>query len=338
VRYLLTGLIAAGSLALPAFPAAPSGLIVFARSVGDDRELYSIRPDGTGLTRLTDDAEDEGEPVLSPDRRLIASAGEEELLIRSASGQLVRRIDVPVEGPISEPRWAPAGDWIAFLVERGRDEEDADAAAARRAADLWVARSDGTMLHRLVASNVSMRDLVAAYAWSPSGRSVVFERLQTPALVVVDVASRRSRVLGGTTRLDSSDPSWARNGRIVFARQRGRFKGYDVYTVRAADGKGLRRLTRARSAARPTWSRDGRRVAFLDYRPSAGDRWVVTVVRADGRGRRQVGSATSDAALLWSPDGTRLLWQSRPNQIIVGRADGRGNPRVLTTGGVPDWR
>jgi Tol biopolymer transport system component len=342
VRYLLTGLFAAGVLALPAFAATPSGLIVFSRLVGDDRELYSIRPDGTGLMRLTDDAEDEGEPVLSPDRRLIASAGGEELVIRSASGQLVRRIAVPVEGGISEPRWAPTGEWIAFLVERCHDDEDADpdadtAAAIRSCADLWVSRPDGTALHRLVAANVSTTDLIAAYAWSPSGKSIVFERLQQPGLVVVDVTSRQSRVLGGTTRFGSSDPSWARNGRIAFARQRGRFQGYDLYSVRA-DGKGPRRLAVARSAARPTWSRDGRRVAFLDYRAAGGNRWVVTVVGANGRGRRQVGVATSDAALLWSPDGTRLLWQSRPNQIVVGRADGRGSPRVLTTGGIPDWR
>ena len=341
MRSLVVALAVAGSLALPAFAAAPSGLIVFSRLVGDDRELYSIRPDGTGLTRLTDDAEDEGEPVLSPDRRLIASAGDEELFLRStAGGQLVRRIEVPVEGPISELRWAPTGDWIAFLVERCRDhdEEDADGAAAlRTCADLWVARPDGTALRRLVSTNVSTNDLIAAYAWSPNGRSLVFERLQQPALVVVDVASRSARVLAGTTRLDASDPSWARNGRIVFARQRGRFQGYDLYTVRA-DGRGLRRLARARSAARPTWSRDGRRVAFLDYRAAGGNRWAVSVVGANGRGRRQIGIATSDAALQWSPDGTRLLWQSRPNRIVVGRADGRGSPRVLTTGGVPDWR
>jgi Tol biopolymer transport system component len=339
MRSLVVALAVAGSLALPAFAAAPSGLIVFSRLVGDDRELYSIRPDGTGLTRLTDDAEDEGEPVLSPDRRLIASAGDEELLIRSASGQLVRRIDVPVEGTISEPRWAPNGDWLAFLVERSDDDdEDPDAdAALRPAADLWIARPDAAAAQRLIAANVSTNDLVAAYAWSPNGRSLVFERLRSPALAVVEVASRRVRVLGGTTRLGSSDPSWARNGRIVFARQRGRFQGYDLYTVRT-DGRGLRRLARARSAARPTWSRDGRRVAFLDYRAAGGTRWAVTVVGASGRGRRQIGIATSDAALQWSPDGTHLVWQSRPNRIVIGRADGRGSPRVLTTGGVPDWR
>jgi Tol biopolymer transport system component len=337
MRCLVAGLVAAGSLALPAFAAAPPGLIVFSRVDGDDRELYSIRPDGSALTRLTNDEDDEAEPVLSFDRRWIASAGDGELVIRAASGQLFRRIPVPGDGTITEPRWAPGGGWIAFLVERCESDDD-ERIPPPTCADLWVARPDATVLHRLVAANVSTNDLVAAYAWSPSGRSIVFERLQKPALVVVDVASGRMRTLGGTARFGSSDPSWSRAGRIAFARQRGRFKGYDLYSIRA-NGKGLRRVARARSVARPTWSPNGRRIAFLDFHPVSGlNRWLVTVVRADGRGRRQVGVATSDAALVWSPDSTQLLWQSQPNRLLIGRADGRGEPRLLTWGSVPDWR
>jgi Tol biopolymer transport system component len=338
VRLLLAGLVAAGSLALPAFAAAPSGLIVFSRADGDDdRELFSIRPDGSGLTRLTTDDVDEAEPVLSPDRRRIASAADEEVIIRLASGQLVRRIAVPVEGRITEPRWSPGGGWIAFLVERCESDEE-DGPFLPMCADLWVARPDGTARQRLVAANVSTNDRVAAYTWAPDGRSLVFERFRNPALVVVGLPSRRIRVLRGTTRFGSGDPSWSRTGRIAFARQRAPFKGYDLYTVRP-DGSRLRRVARVHSAARPTWSPNGRWIAFLDFDPVSGlNRWRVTVVRADGSGRRQVGAATSDRALVWSPDGTQLLWQSEPNRIVIGRADGRGGPRLLTRGSVPDWR
>jgi Tol biopolymer transport system component len=337
MRHLLAGLIAAGLFVLPAFAAAPSGLIVFSRDFGDDdRELFSIRPDGSGLTRLTDDDVEEAQPVLSPDRRLIASAGEGELMIRTVSGQLIREIEVPAEGTITEPRWSPGGRWLAFLVEQC--ESDEDQAGALPCADLWVVRPDGSALRRLVAARVSTHDRVAGYAWSPNGGSLVFERVGEPGLVVVDVATSRTRALRGTMRFGSGDPSWSRRGLIAFARQRGRFKGYDVYTVRP-DGSRLRRVARTHSAARPTWSPDGRRIAFLDFAPVLGaNRWRVMVVRTNGSGRRQVGVATSDLALLWSPDGTRLLWQNAPNRIVIRRADGRGRPTLLTQGSVPDWR
>jgi Tol biopolymer transport system component len=338
VRYLLAGLVAAGLLGLPAFAAAPSSLIVFSRDFGDDdRELFSIRPDGSGLTRLTDDDVEETQPVLSPDRRSIASAGDGELIIRTASGQPLRRIPVPEEGMITEPRWSPGGHWIAFLVERC-ESDDEDRVAALRCGDLWVVRPDGSSRRRLVAARVSTHDRVAGYAWSPSGRTLVFERFESPGLVIVDVATGRTRVLRGTTRFGSGDPSWSRRGSIAFVRQRGRFTGYNLYTVRP-DGSRLRRVARTRSAARPTWSPDGRRIAFLDFAPASGsNRWRVTVVRTNGSGRRHVGVATSDRALVWSPDGTRLLWQNAPNRIVLGRADGRGRPQLLTLGSVPDWR
>jgi Tol biopolymer transport system component len=337
VRLLLAGLAAAGSLALPAFAAAPPGLIVFSRPDGDDdHELFSIRPDGSGLTRLTDDDIAEGQAVLSPDRRRIASAGDGELIIHSASGRLLHRISIPTESRITVPRWSPRGRWIAFLVERCEDDDDRPVPPC---ADLWVARSDGATARRLVAANVSTDDLAAVpYAWSPSGRSLVFERFRRSALGVVDVTTRRIRALRGTSRLRSDDPSWSRHGWIAFARQRAPLRGYDLYRVRP-DGSRLRRLVRARSAVRPTWSPDGRRIAFLDFVPTfGGDRWRVTVVRADGSGRRVVGAATSVLTLAWSPDGTQLLWQNAPNRIVIGRSDGRGRPRLLTRGSRADWR
>jgi Tol biopolymer transport system component len=336
VRYLIAGLVvAAGSLALPAIAAAPQGLIVFTRVVdGDDREVFVVRPDGSGLTRLTDDEIGESAPVLSPDRRLIASGSEEELVIHTVAGRLHRRISVPVEGDVTEPRWSPSGRTVAFLVESCSDDEDT---VPRTCADLWVARPDTGERRRLVVAGVSTLDRVAAYSWSPSGGSLVFERYGRRGLVLVDAVTGRTRVVRGTTQRASSDPSWSRRS-IAFVRQRGAFMGYDVYSVRS-DGRRLRRLARARSATRPVWSPNGRRLAFLDF---AGDlpqnRWRVTVVRSDGSGLRRVGVATSDQTLDWSPSGSHLLWQTADGRLLVGRADGRDRPRTLARGSLADWR
>jgi Tol biopolymer transport system component len=333
VRIFALVLIAA-ILALPAGAATTAGRIIFSREVaGGDHELFAVRPDGSGLTRLTNDDLHEGEPVWSPDRRRIAAAGVGEVIVRSPGGGLVRRISAPAAGTITEPRWSPGGRWIAFLVERCQSDENRDPSPI--CADLWLVKPDESARRRLVQANVSTNDLVASYSWSPSGRSLVYERFDKPGLAVVNAATGASRTLRGTVA--ASDPAWSRRGLIAFARQRGPFRGSDLYVMRG-DGTGLRRVARARNAMRPTWSPDGRRVAFLDFDPTPSlNRWYVTVVPSAGSAPRRIGRATAEWTLDWSPDGARLLWESEENRLIVGRADGRSRPRIVATGTLADW-
>jgi TolB protein len=77
----------------------------------------------------------------------------------------------------------------------------------------------------------------------------------------------------------------------------------EIYVVNA-DGSGLRRLTRMRwSDEFPSWSPDGRMIAFASDRPSGGG--VIYVMNADGSDLRTLnGRSASDAA--WSPDGRTI--------------------------------
>ena len=107
-------------------------------------------------------------------------------------------------------------------------------------------------------------------------------------------------------------PQWSPDG-TELALAAGPFDGKEIVVVKA-DGSGQRVLA-TDQATNPTWSPDGKRVAFhrtvdpSEYWQDRPCTMRVWVVNADGSGERQLDPLVDGCVLppVWSPDGTRLL-------------------------------
>jgi len=115
------------------------------------------------------------------------------------------------------------------------------------------------------------------------------------------------------------------DARIAFTSTR---DGDEYIYVATADGSQIRRLARG---SRPTWSPDGRWIAF---NASNGETSELRVIGVDGSGERVVASPGGMSA--WSPDGTKIVF-SRGDLfsfpafgLFVVNPDGSGLTQLLS--------
>lgn len=105
--------------------------------------------------------------------------------------------------------------------------------------------------------------------------------------------------------------------RIAFARvpwKREQDYQSAIYIMNA-DGSDPQRLTfEPEMACAPTWSPDGKRIAFCDFNVWNGNTGIF-VIDADGRNRRKLAEGIYPS---WSPDGKRILFASK---AAMGRTD-----------------
>ena len=119
-----TGVAPARSSVGPAEDCVPSGArLAFIRDLGPSIgfEIFTVRPDGTGLKRLTDNLAEEWGPKWSPDGTKIAFSshrdGNDDIYVMDRTGDNVTRL---TENDASDavPTWSPDGSKIAFSSAR----------------------------------------------------------------------------------------------------------------------------------------------------------------------------------------------------------------------------
>jgi Tol biopolymer transport system component len=118
-----------------------------------------------------------------------------------------------------------------------------------------------------------------------------------------------------------------------------RLSDRQIYRVRA-DGSGLTRLTREGENRSPTWSPDGRRIAFVRRSGAGIDGGDVWRMDADGSNLVQLTRDGGYNAVTWSPDGSRLAMSDNGtyySSVWVIGADGGLRTLVANDAANPAW-
>jgi hypothetical protein len=131
--------------------------------------------------------------------------------------------------------------------------------------------------------------------------------------------------------------------RVAFRVSSGKDPASDIY-VAEIDGTHARRITHSgRHDTQPSWSPDGKRIAFISIPAGTSGNYLLQMIRADGSDLKTlISNVTETQFPTWSPDGKSIAYQSRNGlhqQIaVVSSAGGPSQWLPATSGGVqPAW-
>jgi TolB protein len=288
--------------------AGANGRLVFDRADGRQTDLFTILPDGTGLTRLTRTRAWEEKAEWSADGGRIAfgssspSGARGEIVSIAADGS-DRRAVTRFGSVSAAPSWAPGGR-LAFFTLRDFPPPPDD-----KPAEIYSIGADGASPVRLTHDTRIQTDP----EWSPDGSTLAYSQwcpvrgqpgVFDLGIAAMDADGTHRRTLV-PCRPDPEPTSfnWSPDGtklvlEIATARPSGRTprtRQSDLAVVNA-DGSGLVRLTRtAALETNPVWSPDGRFIAFTSDRASHarrqernGPAFELYTMRADGTAVRRL--------------------------------------------------
>ncbi len=150
------------------FPDYNGRKVVFVGKVeGENLEVFLMNVDGSGVTRLTDNAARDTLPTLSNDGSRIAFVsnrdGNDEIYVMNSDGSnLIRLTNNPRRD--TQPAFNPAGTKIVFASSRDAADPDFES-------DIYKMNLDGTSILRLTNLNYGF-----APSYTPVGGKIIFSR------------------------------------------------------------------------------------------------------------------------------------------------------------------
>jgi large repetitive protein len=280
------------------------GKIVFYSSRAGSGDIFSMNPDGSSVTNLSNTASvQENSPRLSWDGSKIVYSRTDALWTMNANG--TSQTQLLNGGAPQSPDYHPSGTPIIFSRPFSSDY------------DICKVNADGSGFSQVLSNQFG--DYYPR--WSPDGSKFVFYTFFggsfTPEVCVANADGSGQTRLTVTASGNSQNASWSPDGgQIVFRSSR---DGNNEIYVMNADGTNQTRLTNnSASDDVPVFSPDGAKIAFVSNRDGNNE---IYVMNADGTNQTRI---TNNAA-----DDNNPSWQQT---IAAGAPSVSINDVTLTEG------
>ena len=209
------------------------------------------------------------------------------------------------------PEVKPDESGIAFLTDGSYDDSGArwtnqgQIYFSRRITDTrdetWVMNADGSGQHR---ANTEIKNLLYG-VWSPDGNKVVFRKEGDNKTVFLADANGGGEI---ALPISGGNMDWSPDGSQFVHQARVAHDKSEIFLYTLATGENVKLTGEGFSDADPSFSSDGKQIAFVSWRDGNTE---IYVMNADGSNVRRVTNHPAfDNFPVFSPDGTAIAFQS----------------------------
>jgi Tol biopolymer transport system component len=294
----LAGLAALVGSARATYPGATNGRLAFGINIGGNTDVYSVRPDGQDLRRLTTDPGFDACAAYSADGRRIAycsgqGGGPVQVWTMKQNGTDKQQV-THLSGPAIFPDFSPDGSKIVFTAKP----------AGSPTRDIYVIASDGSGLTRLTSGAGDN----TYPAFSTDGSKIVFNsnRTGTSQVYLMNADGTGQTQLTFDPQPKDQVSDWSPDGsKIAYLADTHGISdvvnpSWGDICVMNADGSDQHQITHNATYYGTAWSPDGSRIATMDM-PT---RTIYTVNASDGSDAEAVHPGGLQFVPGWQPRGT----------------------------------